>query len=340
MLNIFVRTNSGGTTLSHSDMLLSMAVAQWDEVDARKEIHELVDTLNAVGAGFSFNHDFVLKACLLLGDSDSVRFKVANFRNSKIGSLQKKWRQIKETLVATVQLASSLGYSRETLTATNALLPLAYFLQDRDRPDAAERAAIRSWLIRSLLKRGVWGSGLDTLLVAIRSAIRESADLSGFPTDQIEGAMRRRGKDLTFSDEEIEDLADTPFSRAYSVLALLYDFVDVANNRFHVDHVFPRALLTPRRLRKAGVDEAEMGEYAERVNRLPNLQLLVGTENSAKGATLPLEWLKRNRTPEGIRHYCDLHDLGQIPCGIDGFLRFYEERRGQIVAKLRARLAE
>ena len=117
VLNIFVRTNSGGTPLSHSDMLLSMAVAQWDTVDAREEIHELVDTLNAIGTGFSFNHDFVLKACLLLGDSASVRFKVANFRNSRIGSLQTRWKKIRKALVATVQLASSLGYSRGTLTA-------------------------------------------------------------------------------------------------------------------------------------------------------------------------------------------------------------------------------
>ena len=74
VLNIFVRTNSGGTPLSYSDMLLSMAVAQWDKVDARKEIHALVDEINNVGSGFSFDHDFVLKACLMLGDSSSVRF--------------------------------------------------------------------------------------------------------------------------------------------------------------------------------------------------------------------------------------------------------------------------
>ena len=341
VLNIFVRTNSGGTPLSHSDMLLSMAVAQWDTVDAREEIHELVDTLNTIGAGFSFNHDFVLKACLLLGDSASVRFKVANFRNSKIGSLQARWRQIRQALVATVQLASALGYSRETLTASNALLPVAYFLQDRDSHGPTERATIRSWLIRSLLKRGVWGSGLDTLLVAIRAAIQDSNLHDGFPAREVEAAMRQRGKDLTFSEEELEDLADTPFgARAYSVLALLYDFVDVENHRFHVDHVFPRARLTPGRLRHAGVDEGDLDSYRERANRLPNLQLLEGSENSAKGATMPLDWLRGSRTPEQVQNHCERHDLGRVPDRIDGFLQFYEERRARIIAKLRTRLAE
>lgn len=338
VLNIFVRTNRGGTPLSHSDMLLSMAVAQWDEVDAREEIHELVDKLNSIGEGFSFNHDFVLKACLLLGDSDSVRFKVANFRKSKIGSLQARWRQIREALVETVELASALGYSRESLTASNALLPVAYYLQGRASPGSTERAKIRSWLIRSLLKRGVWGSGLDTLLVAIRASIRDSDLGDGFPAGKIKAAMRRRGKDLTFGEEEIEDLADTPFGRAYSVLALLYDFVDVEKHRVHVDHVFPRSRLTPSRLRKAGVNEDDLDGYRERLNRLPNLQLLEGSQNSAKGAAMPLDWLQRSLTSDQVQNHCERHDLGHVPDGIDGFLQFYEKRRHRIIAKLRAKL--
>ena len=106
VLNIFVRTNSGGTPLSYSDMLLSMAVAQWDEVDARTEIHALVDKIRGIGGGFSFNHDFVLKACLMLGDSDSIRFKVQNFRQSNIRSLQEQWDRIKTTITDVVELAS------------------------------------------------------------------------------------------------------------------------------------------------------------------------------------------------------------------------------------------
>ena len=53
VVNIFVRTNSGGTTLAHSDILLTLATAQWSRIDARKEIHDLVDEINATGTGFS-----------------------------------------------------------------------------------------------------------------------------------------------------------------------------------------------------------------------------------------------------------------------------------------------
>ena len=49
VLNIFSRCNRGGTRLSYSDLLLSTAVSQWTELDARDEVHGLVDEMNRVG---------------------------------------------------------------------------------------------------------------------------------------------------------------------------------------------------------------------------------------------------------------------------------------------------
>ena len=341
VLNIFVRTNSGGTPLSYSDMLLSMAVAQWDKVDARQEIHALVDEINNVGSGFSFDHDFVLKACLMLGDSSSVRFKVENFGKSKIGALQDQWDRIRSTITETVELVSSFGYSRLSLTSANALLPIAYFLYRRQQALGVEdRAAIRNWLIRSLLKRGIWSGGVDNLLVAIRRAIRERSCHDGFPVREIEQAMPP-GMSLTFADEELQDFADATYGgNAYSLLFLLYDFVDVATNRFHIDHVFPRALMTPARLKNAGVNEEMIPAFRERMNRLANLQLLEGSTNSRKGAMPPADWLHAEFPSDSERrNHCQLHDLGEVPADINGFLRFYEQRRQRILERLRHRFA-
>ena len=68
VLQIFIRVNSGGTILSYSDLLLSIASAQWKELDARKEITDFVDEINSIGYGFNVNKDFVLKASLVLSD--------------------------------------------------------------------------------------------------------------------------------------------------------------------------------------------------------------------------------------------------------------------------------
>ncbi|MED4046767.1 DUF262 domain-containing protein, partial [Priestia aryabhattai] len=78
VLNIFIRVNSGGTKLSYSDLLLSIATAQWRNKDARQEITRFVDEINQIGSGFNFNKDFVLKACLVLCDFKDIAFKVDN----------------------------------------------------------------------------------------------------------------------------------------------------------------------------------------------------------------------------------------------------------------------
>ena len=78
VLNIFIRVNSGGTQLSYSDILLSIATAQWQKYDAREEIYQLVDDLNLMGETFSFNKDFVLKTSLVLSDIKTIAFKVNN----------------------------------------------------------------------------------------------------------------------------------------------------------------------------------------------------------------------------------------------------------------------
>lgn len=89
VLEIFIRINSGGTKLSYSDLLLSIATAQWDNLDARDVIHQFVDDINRVGDGFSFNKDFVLKACLVLSDFPDVKFKVENFNSKNMHTIEK-----------------------------------------------------------------------------------------------------------------------------------------------------------------------------------------------------------------------------------------------------------
>src|SRR4029077_5028335 len=91
VLRIFIRMNSGGTMLSYSDLLLSIAVAQWSKLDARQAIHGLVDEINRIEPGFNLSKDFVLKAGLMLADISSVGFKVANFNRTNMGILEKRW---------------------------------------------------------------------------------------------------------------------------------------------------------------------------------------------------------------------------------------------------------
>lgn len=92
VLHNFIRLNSGGTILSYSDILLSIAVAQ-SKTDARSAIHTLVDELNRIGTGFNLSQDFVLKAGLMLADILSVGFKVENFTHLNMSDLERNGRK-------------------------------------------------------------------------------------------------------------------------------------------------------------------------------------------------------------------------------------------------------
>ena len=136
VLNIFIRTNSGGTVLSYSDLLLSIAVAQWSNHDAREEIHALVDQLNDTGQGFAFSKDLVLKAGLMLSDIGNVGFKVENFNKQNMGVLESRWGGVKEALLLATQLIASFGFNSQSFRADSAILPIAYYLHQRSPGDA------------------------------------------------------------------------------------------------------------------------------------------------------------------------------------------------------------
>jgi hypothetical protein len=350
VLNIFIRMNSGGTVLSYSDLLLSIAVAQWTNLDARKEIHDLVDSLNRIGTGFNFSNDFVLKAGLMLTDIASVGFKVENFNRENMAVLQNSWSGVRQALMFTVQLAASFGFNAQTLRADSALLPLAYYLYRKQPPDnylthssfSTDRETIRGWLVRSLLKAsGIWGSGLDTLLTALRSTIQTSgADY--FPAVALRETMARRGKTLSFETEEIEELADLDYGdkRLFPLLSILYPFVDL-RNQFHMDHIFPWSMFTTQRLRRAGVAEERVDSFRDHANRIANLQLLEGAVNNEKRAKLPLDWLMaRYPNTADRQHYEQLQDLGAVPAEITGFDAFYEQRRERLKSRISSMINE
>lgn len=104
VLNIFIRVNSGGTQLSYSDLLLSIATAQWKEKDAREEITAFVDEVNAIGNGFNINKDFVLKSCLVLGGFKDIAFKVDNFNQKNMLHIEREWEKISKAIRSSVIL--------------------------------------------------------------------------------------------------------------------------------------------------------------------------------------------------------------------------------------------
>ncbi len=345
VLDIFVRVNSGGVQLTKSDLLLSIATAQFTDRDAREQIHSLVDELNATWPGFRFTKDLALKTGLVLTDIGNINFAVENFTAINMATLDQKWDDVDRALRIAVKLIASFGFSESTLSADSVLIPIADYVYTRKLDDTfvystdenvrADRAVIRHWMIRALLKPGIWGSSLNQVLRALHQIIRDSHDR--FPVEDIEAELARRGKSLTFDAELIEDLLDTPYrsKRTFALLTLLYNWIDV-RSEFHVNHIFPRSLATRAKQRDQGIPESQWEKIADQVERLANLQLLPGADSAKKQAQLPLEWVRARFPDQQARDaWLAGHDLYDLPPALADFPTFYEIRRATMRERLR-----
>lgn len=347
VLNVFIRVNSGGTVLSYSDLLLSVATAKWTRLDARTEIHGLVDQMNEIGWGFRFSKDRVLKASLILCDLPDIKFKVDNFNVENMLKIEKQWSEISNALIVAVQLLDEFGLHSENLTGENVLIPVAYYIKHRNLDDryvmaarhASDRELIRSFVLRSMLRTGFWTGAVDSILIEARRTIQGQGD-NGFPLKRLEDGFRSQGKSLKFEDEEIEALLETKYqNRGISLLlTLLYPGVDVGKE-YHQDHVFPKSRFRQRKLLRAGVPPDEVALMMDRANKLPNLQLLEGSGNRTKGTMLPAEYVRTKVPAKRRRHYVEFHDLHPLPEDERGFLEFYDRRREVMLERLKTLLA-
>lgn len=341
VLNIFIRVNSGGTPLSYSDLLLSIATAQWEERDAREAIHGLVDEINTEYGEFSFTKDFVLKCCLVLADLD-MRWKVDNFNSANMRRIEELWDGIADAVRGAVKLLASFGFSASTLTSNSAVIPIVYYLYRRGNPagyveaDAHrhDRGAVRRWLNIALLKR-TFGGVPDNVLRPLRDVIREHH--AEFPFTQMVDTLRATTRSMRFEPEELEGLLDVRYGKAYSfsVLALLYPDLDYRNH-FHQDHIHPRSAFTPAQLSRRGIPEEDREFFTANVDRLPNLQLLEGLPNMEKSNRAFAEWLADRYPTEKERQlYRERHYIPDVDLSFASFPEFFRQRRALMLEQLR-----
>jgi uncharacterized protein with ParB-like and HNH nuclease domain len=343
VLQIFIRINSGGTKLSYSDLLLSIATAQWKEKDAREVIHEFVDEINKIGDGFDFNKDFVLKACLVLSEFSDIKFKVDNFTKANMTIIEANWDDTASSIRSAVKLIAKYGYNRDNLMATNSIIPIAYYICKNKLDDKilhhasceGDRKVIIEWLSRVLL-RGTFGGTPDAIYPVMRVLINEN--LGRFPLPEIIAHYRGKRKSISFSEDDVDSILDMQYGqkRTFSALTLLYSSLNYSF-KYHQDHIHPKAFFNKRKLGALGINDDKVKDgYIARYNSLPNLQLLQATENSEKNDKHFETWLNEKYQNESDKmNYLTLnHIANDTSLDFLDFIKFYDTRRATLKTKL------
>ena len=337
MLEIFVRANSGGEPLGKSDLLLSNLTVHWKGMNAREEIKGYVDELNdKLNRGLnkaqskaSISQDFVLKACLVLLDLP-IAYRISSFNKATCDRISDYWNDIKQALTQTVETANWLGITGPTLTSTNALAPIAYYLyrnpevrlMSESKEDAAKAQVIRRWLIMALLN-GIFGGSSDSMLTKLREAIKRHGENGRmFPVEELDAATREAKRIPTNDKQAIKGVLDLQYGKPVTRLAqtLRFDERSWGVIPHDCDHVFPQD----------GFNKY-FKQFKELANKFGNLTLLSAAANNEKRAAPFEEWICQQEAG-----FLERHLIPQLPelWKFERFPEFLRERERLILDRL------
>lgn len=299
VVDIFVRTNSGGVPLAFSDLVMSVIVSEWPE--ARTKIDELV-TLVRTETGIDISRDFILKAFLYIYSAD-IKFRIGNLTSDLVEKIKDKLDEVGDYIKSVCFFAKQIGLNDDAIRAKYALLPLLYYSYKNEikldnlakYPEDRKNCGV--FLKLSLIK-GLFGGTPDSSLMPIRSKINE---FSGrFPMKEISDYFIGRPRNLNLSDEDIEARVNEA-SWGTNDARLLLSIITEINPEYsydHVDHLYPKSMFTDRELNEMDFlkNNAELRAfYADKKNwnTLGNLQLLNSAENESKNHERLSSWLSR-----------------------------------------------
>ena len=334
VLDIFIRTNSGGTPLSFSDLLMSIASANWNKIDARKEIDDLINKVYKLGKSrFIINKDFVLKTCLVLF-IDNIKFQLKNFGHNNVKIFEDNWFKIKKSILATFDFIEKLGFNDRTFRAKNAAIPIIYYVYHNNLEekiikanyDKEDRVKITKWLNISFLK-SIFGGQADRVLVNIRKILKENLGKK-FPFEKIVDSFKGDPvKNYSIEEDFIDGLLTAQYESndAFYVLSLLYPDLDYYSQSFEQDHMHPASFFNKdSNIENCMVDQTVRDFMRDKTiwNSVLNLQLLNSTLNKAKQDKSLKEWAKSKNKKNSELYLDDC-----ISLDIENFKEFIENRK-------------
>lgn len=319
VLDIFIRTNSGGIKLTYSDLLFSKIKLEWR--NAKEEFKELEDDINK--NVFDFDEDFILKTCLVLYSKkqEEVRYKVENFNSKRIEEIKNDWKKISASIKQAVDLLSEYGIKhRKMLPSYNALIPIIYYVFRHPNGFSDEnKRIIKKWLYRVLLT-GVFGGQADTILYRMKRTIDETKT-ELFPAEELNREIKEMGKSLDINEEFLSQIKYNS-GDSYLLLSLIYSELNFEpsyeGNIPEQDHIFSR-------------NELKTARYSmEDINDIGNIRYVIKNKNRTKSDMPFAKWIKELPQEERDKHL--------IPDGnwsVDSYRTFIKERRKLIFNKIK-----
>ncbi len=291
VLNIFVRTNSGGKPLTKGDLLLSIITVNWaqgNQENARDYVQGIIS--DVASYGYKVEKDWVLSCILYILGKDN-KLSVTNFDKATSEAIYKEKDAISSSIKAACALLNRYHIQERGLTSKLALLPLVYhiytfklaqqvsqeYVKGQKQPvESGICLDMRTWLFQAILTN-FFTAGTNEKLGKIQKIQQNKSRQDYFPIAEIIEAVG-----LNVNDDLIDELMKTEKKNAFPVLNVIYssakggDYL-TKQTEYDIDHVHAKT-------------NFDKNSDDNRYDTVANLQLLTPPENRSKNAMSLKEW--------------------------------------------------
>lgn len=302
VVEVFIRANSGGTTLSKSDLMFTLLTTDWTDADV--EMEDFLDEINDNGR-FRFTRDFLIKLSMsILGHG--AKYDVDKLRDEKIRSaISDNWAGITEALKFVKDDVVKRTYIRSSkaLISYNALIPMVvarFHYPDAWKPESF----IKDYMVRSLLG-GVFTGQPDNIIDRLVDTIHKD---NGFKKASVFKTIQDHGRSLDVTRYKLLWQSGYGSSNIHLVFNLWYGNEYKASsvkNEPQIDHMFARDIL--KNIKVESEDSGRMVQKFSKweMDQLANCMMLPAHQNGAGDkSNKPLsEWLK-DKDDEFLELHC------------------------------------
>ncbi len=284
-------------------------------------MNELVDALK--DKGFSnVGQDQVLKTCLLLIGKDTT-FELKNFNKNNIKEIEDNWEKITESIYNAAKLLENFGYTGY-LSSAYILSSLAYFYFLNSKMNENDKEQVLKF-VRNAQITIYFTPSTDTKLNNIANSMKDAQTFESFNHN----LAKHQTSPLKITNDAIEEMmCSSSHAQVFPILQILYPNLNYKTTTFHIDHIYPKSKFNKE-------NEKLDKDFCE--NHLYNLQLLEGTENSAKKDKDPEVWLKEEYKDErAIEEYKKRNYIDPtLKLEWENIKEFREKREEAIIEKLK-----
>ena len=348
VLDIFVRTNSGGYTLTKGDLLLSAMTVNWTSIDpkanARKYVEEIIDEVK--GFGYKIDKDWVLK-CFVMLANEPLNLNVASFMSSTVcNTIYSNRDRVRDSVEKAFDLVSNWNLLEKGLTTKLAIIPIVYFIYTQKLHKTAilstnnqytNYVSMRRFVFHSIINN-LFEASTDSTLKDVRSVIKGFAPSNVFNYSAIEKAIPQLG----ITKSNYPAILGTKKQQAFPILNIIYA-IAIENSLstfslnmgtvYEVDHIHPKKSFEPVLLSAASFatpQDEKMATDGITFDTIVNLELLDSSTNKAKNKRPLVEWFRgmNGSTQDKTRtdHFIDTAS----PIDFADFGTFIEDRKTKL----------